>query len=465
LSSADAGRPRSRTPRPARYRRTPSSSTVRYLPALLLVLMLVTAPGVGPSAAPKVARKKTKEIAAGVVHRVLRRKGPNVIHVIRADLTGRAAVHAALATGELPGLETTSSMARRFGAVAAVNGDFFRPSGRPVASFARDRRLVQTRLVPSANFAVAGDDSGAFIGHKPARVSIYVPATGHFARIARVNSGRPGARQLALFTNPGAKLERAPLNSCSARLMQVGRYAAGKRGAMVAPFRVAKVVCRKRRLLRLGGVVLSARWAGERRSDVVALTKGQRVKLSWSLGWPGIADTVGGNPVLLRDGRIQWGSITGSHPIFRRHPRTGVGVTGDGDVLLVTVDGRKPRHSVGMTLVAFARLFKSIGARWALNLDGGGSTTMWVRGRVVNRPSDGRERRVGSALMVMMGKASTETNVGPVVDAAPITEAEMAAAVRDPASMGGLASWLSSRGRLPAVLAPVAREFDAARRF
>ena len=67
-------------------------------------------------------------------------------------------------------------------------------------------------------------------------------------------------------------------------------------------------------------------------------------------------------------------------------------------MLLVTVDGRQPGYSEGMTLTEFARLFLALGCTDAMNLDGGGSTTMVVRGKIVNSPSDGRERKVGSAL-------------------------------------------------------------------
>jgi exopolysaccharide biosynthesis protein len=76
-------------------------------------------------------------------------------------------------------------------------------------------------------------------------------------------------------------------------------------------------------------------------------------------------------------------------------------MTDEGRLLLVTVDGRHPGWSVGMTLPEAARLMRSLGARDALNLDGGGSTTMTVRGQVVNRPSDGGgERPVSNALYV-----------------------------------------------------------------
>jgi exopolysaccharide biosynthesis protein len=74
-------------------------------------------------------------------------------------------------------------------------------------------------------------------------------------------------------------------------------------------------------------------------------------------------------------------------------------VTDTGELLLVVIDGRRPGYSVGATLPEAARVMQSLGARDALNLDGGGSSAMVVRGRVVNRPSDpGGERAVGDGV-------------------------------------------------------------------
>jgi exopolysaccharide biosynthesis protein len=78
------------------------------------------------------------------------------------------------------------------------------------------------------------------------------------------------------------------------------------------------------------------------------------------------------------------------------------GVRRDGGLLLVTVDGRRPGWSAGVTLREGARVMRSLGARDALNLDGGGSTSMAVRGRLANLPSDpGGERRVSDVLLVL----------------------------------------------------------------
>jgi exopolysaccharide biosynthesis protein len=86
---------------------------------------------------------------------------------------------------------------------------------------------------------------------------------------------------------------------------------------------------------------------------------------------------------------------------LQRNPRTFAGVDGSGRTYLVTADGRSTT-SIGLSLDETAAVARALGMRQALNLDGGGSTTMVARGVVVNRPSDpGGERRVGDAVLVL----------------------------------------------------------------
>ncbi|HEY8431369.1 MAG TPA: phosphodiester glycosidase family protein [Sandaracinaceae bacterium] len=113
-------------------------------------------------------------------------------------------------------------------------------------------------------------------------------------------------------------------------------------------------------------------------------------------GWA--REVVGGHPMILRNGEVV--SNTGSL-CTARHPRTAAGISRDRQTLyLVVVDGRSSA-SIGMTCAEEAELLKELGAWDALNLDGGGSSTMWIRGRgVVNAPSDGTPRVVANHLAV-----------------------------------------------------------------
>lgn len=145
---------------------------------------------------------------------------------------------------------------------------------------------------------------------------------------------------------------------------------------------------------------------GEQTRDLLKITESgclsQRVKLydeakkSITLG-PDLYG-VSGRYRLLKDGKIVTPSRTGS--FFARNPRTIVGTTADGHVLFVTIDGRQTT-SVGTTLRETAGVAQSLGMTDAVNLDGGGSTTMAVGGHVVNNPPGGAERSVGDALIYL----------------------------------------------------------------
>ena len=113
---------------------------------------------------------------------------------------------------------------------------------------------------------------------------------------------------------------------------------------------------------------------------------------------------VNGRYRLVSNGQIV--ERAGQQSFFDRNPRTIAGTTRDGTIVLATIDGRQS-VSVGTTMKETAAVAKSLGMYDALNLDGGGSTTMSVDGRLVNRPSDqAGERAVGDALVYVDEPAS-----------------------------------------------------------
>ena len=130
----------------------------------------------------------------------------------------------------------------------------------------------------------------------------------------------------------------------------------------------------------------------------------------------GAADVVNGGPVLVengavnvtaaRDGMVRSGDSNSFYYgwIHKRNPRTIAGVDAQGRTLLVTADGRQTT-SLGLSIKEAADVARSLGMVNALNLDGGGSTTMVQKGRVVNSPSDATgERPVGDALVLLPGR-------------------------------------------------------------
>lgn len=127
---------------------------------------------------------------------------------------------------------------------------------------------------------------------------------------------------------------------------------------------------------------------------------------------------IGGDPELLARGRRPGDLGVAARPSFAtvRHPRTAIGFdSANGRLWLVVVDGRQAPRSVGMSLPELADLMLGLGADEALNLDGGGSTAMSLRGRIVNRPSDATgERTVANSLwLVRSGTGCRATAPGP----------------------------------------------------
>jgi exopolysaccharide biosynthesis protein len=391
-------------------------------------------------------------LAPGVVHQAITDPaGPFAVHLVTVHLSATSTIDLALALDVLPGLETTSSMARRRGATVAINGDYADPdhAGRPINAFAKDGRMLQTPFLPGNNHAVDDREAAVFMGRPNVQVVAEVPRTGLVLPVAQVNRGAPAGDELAMFTPEGVTLERPPAGATSARLRAAGPAAVRADGWAETAYTVEEVG-------QLGGpvpvgtVVLSTPPDGTAAADLAALEPGEEVSVAWSFAaWPGILDTSGGNPTLVRNGRVLAGNVDGTTPFHRRNPRTGVGATADGRLLLVTVDGRQPGHSVGMTLREFAELFVGLGAASAINLDGGGSTTMVLDGTVVNRVSDPQERRVPTAVLVLAGPTpAVPPALPPPAALAPEADeaaqrADLEAIAADPGSSAGLLGWLA----------------------
>ena len=112
---------------------------------------------------------------------------------------------------------------------------------------------------------------------------------------------------------------------------------------------------------------------------------------------------VGAGPTLVKNGQVKVTAKEEQFPgdiAYGRAPRTALGILPNNHVLLAVVDGRQS-HSIGCTLSEMGELMKKFGAVDAINFDGGGSSEMIVGGQIQNSPSDGAERPVGSAIVVV----------------------------------------------------------------
>ncbi len=100
-------------------------------------------------------------------------------------------------------------------------------------------------------------------------------------------------------------------------------------------------------------------------------------------------------PIMMQDGRVADFSKCSRGFIETKHPRSAIYTTRKGKVVMITVDGRAKGNSIGVSIPEFAHLVRVLGAYDAINLDGGGSTTLWMKGAdndgILNHPSDNRK--------------------------------------------------------------------------
>lgn len=121
----------------------------------------------------------------------------------------------------------------------------------------------------------------------------------------------------------------------------------------------------------------------------------------------GVWNTLSFGPALVENGSVIDGvddieidTNFGNHSIQGEQPRTLVGVKADGTLVFVVVDGRSEGYSRGVTMTEAAELMVSLGCETAYNLDGGGSSTMYFNGEVINQPSNGGERGTSDILYI-----------------------------------------------------------------
>ena len=322
--------------------------------------------------------------------------------MLRLD-PARVTLRAALANDEVMGTETVGDTAARHGAVAAINAGFFLPNGDPAGLLKLAGRLVSDTRRPRGAVGIKGDSgrTGLLFDRVTATMSIAIHGSLRRQTIVPVD-GVDTTRlrgKLMLFTPAyHPHTDTAPGGM---------EWAVGGRPPRVTgePAESGKTpIPDGGFVLSFGGRSPPAALAGLKRGRRVDLVP-RYVPVSGDIGaWAAARDIIGGAGLLVKGGR-DIGDWTPEefNPGFAemRHPRTMIGVSGDGTIWLVTVDGRQLKSSAGMTLLELRSLARRLGLTDALNLDGGGSTTMWVKGEVVNSPSDAAgPRKVSDALLV-----------------------------------------------------------------
>lgn len=322
-------------------------------------------------------------------------KVPVKMNLLRLDLT-KVRLDAVHALDSAIGLEKTSSLAVRHGALAAINAGFFRIDrsiyeGDDVSTLMIDGKLLSENSNNRIALLIENGKTRTTVSIGRFNPSLRLKARNLSPAISGINRERQ-ADELIIFT-PEFHLttltakDGIEVTVVNGKVTQIWR----EKGSSRIP---------------ANGFVLSA--AGKARDEIKTLKIGDRVSIeSESLpndfGMKTIEDVISGVPQLIKNGKIDitWQEERSSKSFVEtRHPRTAVAKLRDGKFLMITIDGRS-ESSGGIGLPHLAQLLLEFGATDAMNLDGGGSTTMFLDGKIVNKPSDKEgERKVGDAILV-----------------------------------------------------------------
>ncbi|HYV26758.1 MAG TPA: phosphodiester glycosidase family protein [Candidatus Eisenbacteria bacterium] len=358
------------------------------------------------------------ELAPGVAftNEIVPRK-PWSIFVARASRTdGNFEIHSMHAVGRALGLGTLSRQVRALNPdlgqpFAAVSGDFYQRGGT-YAGDVRGLQIIEGELAsgPVGTAAMWIDASGA---PHTAPVLPQFAVTWPNGKMTKFGLNEERSANAAVLFTPAIGASTRTPNGMELVLERDGTNS-------WLPLKVGETYSARVRDVREGGntrltgnvAVLSIGSALARR--LPEISAGEVLKFSTATlpDLRGAKTAISGGPVLVRDGKRQKIDSGGvfdansysSRSMMERHPRGAVGWN-DEFFYLVEVDGRQA-SSAGMTLEELADYFVRLGCTQAMNLDGGGSATIWCNGRLANSPCEGDERDIANGLVIVRKNVS-----------------------------------------------------------
>lgn len=286
-----------------------------------------------------------------------------------------------LGKDKLLGLETLSSMSKKNNALLGINGSYFIANGDPIGLLIKNKKLLSVPMLMRSCFGLH-ENGNPFIG-KPEFQGEVITEKG-ILTIEGINQVNKSKATLLYTPEFGFK---APFREDTIYLT-------------IKNNRILKVSKEAHFIPKEGFVLSFSRPRFPYFADLLPMDK---LVVSYGLTppWGSTSFGLGGGPSLLDNGIVKVGKDESFNPFFmkNRAPRSAIGIDSNGGVIFLVVDGRQA-NSVGMSLTELGHTLKLLGAREAMNLDGGGSSGLYMAGKIVNTPSDGNERQISNALII-----------------------------------------------------------------
>ncbi len=340
----------------------------------------------------------------GLTHyKIVEGEIPWAIHVLEVDLSlDLYRLKTKKANNRLKGLSRTSDITTQYfdleGIVyATINGDFYERFGVPTNAQISDGLLLQKpktwKLFDEYNGELFGVTQNGDFFIDSTKYGGFIVIEGDTITIDRINS-LPNEGELAVYNHFYGDSTDIDSASIKFELVPIGGRLVNKSYRTTVR---RKWAIDEKELLHRQGEIYSFR--GKLPKSLNSIFWGDTVIVHHKLeGLPsGIIELIGGSKRFIKEGKV-----SGNWP--ERHPRSAIGYNSDQTKFyMVVVDGRQ-ESSAGMTLTELGEFMRSFGVYNALNLDGGGSSTLWVRNKVVNSPSDNTGERVVSNILMIVPK-------------------------------------------------------------
>ena len=268
-------------------------------------------------------------------------------------------------TNNLRSRRTITTIAKNTNSIVAVNGTYFKPqTGVPLGTLMIDGKVYTGPVYDRVAMGIFDK------GFDMARVQFdsVLEGSKNKVKVDNINQPRMLATHVIVYSKDWGKISPASPKYGFQIAIKDNKVVGASYSSLTIPDG-GYVIVGPAKLLR-----------------PLAFEKKVKLKIGTSPDWKDVKHIISGGPYLVKNSEVfvdmtaqKLGSVGG------KNPRTAIGYTKDNEMIMVAVDGREG-SSVGMTLMQLAHLMKSLGCVNAMNLDGGGSTVMYVNGKVVNKP-------------------------------------------------------------------------------
>ncbi len=307
----------------------------------------------------------------------------NVVE-INQNINPNLKIKPQLASNKLAAKRSITSIAKKENSIVAINGTFFKPqTGVPLGTLMIDGKMYTGPIYDRVAMGIFDGKDGTTFDMSRVQLDAKIRNNGSEIKIDNINQPRMLSTYVLAYTP------------------EWGQFAppSPKEGIQIAinsENRITNISTSQLEIPENGYVIVGPK------SKLGALNEKKKatVEIKTIPDWENVTHIISGGPYLIKNGNvfidIQEQKLLA---IGGRNPRTAIGYTADNKLILVAVDGRE-NYSIGLTLNELANLMKELGCVNAMNLDGGGSTVMYVNGRIVNTPQNQGGIALSNALTI-----------------------------------------------------------------